>query len=145
MKAKEYLQQLQRLDTIIKHEIKEKTELRNSLASVSSPSSSIERIKGGSLSDNSSFSTRILRIIDLEAEIDKNICTLVNLKHLIIHQIDNLQNVRHIKLLYKRYVEFKPLKLIADEINFTYQYTKELHGNALQEFEKTYPNLPINT
>jgi len=39
------------------------------------------------------------------------------------------------------YVEFKKFEIVAIEMNFTYQYIVELHGYALQDFERTYENL----
>lgn len=30
---------------------------------------------------------------------------------------------------------------IAEEMNFTYQYTRRLHGTALQDFENTYKEI----
>jgi len=35
-----------------------------------------------------------------------------------------------------RYVEYKKLEEIAVDLNFTYQYVRELHGHALQEFTR---------
>ena len=63
------------------------------------------------------------------------------LKHKIIGEIHNMKKPDHIRLLYKKYVENKRLELIAVEMNYTYQYVRELHRYALQEFETTYTNL----
>ena len=72
------------------------------------------------------------RILDLEAEIDKEIDGFVNKKHQIINQI---------QVLFKRYVEFMRLEVVAVEMGYTYQYTRDLHGNALRNFERSYTNL----
>ena len=58
-----------------------------------------------------------------------------------INQIQALQNPKHIDILYKHYVEFKRLEIVAVEMNFTYQYIVELHGTALKEFQLTHENL----
>jgi hypothetical protein len=52
--------------------------------------------------------------------------------------------VNHVRILFKKYVEFKRLEVIAVEMNYTYQYTKELHGYALADFQRTYTNLLSN-
>lgn len=44
-------------------------------------------------------------------------------------------------ILYKRYVEYKRLKTIADEMNYTYEYIRSMHGWALEEFSKKILNL----
>ncbi len=141
MKAKEYLQQLYRLDVIINQKIQEKDDLLTFLTSISYPDISQERVQGGKLPGETGFSQRVIRLIDLEEEINTEIDYSVNLKHKIINEIHSLKNINHMEILYKRYVENKRLEKIAVEMNYTYQYIKEIHGHALQEFERTYPNL----
>lgn len=140
MKAKEYLQQLQRLDTVINQKIKEVQDLRLKSQSTGSVDYSKERVQS-SPSGDAPFVKPICRIIDLEAEINAEIDTFVDEKHKIINQIQALQNPKHIDILYKHYVEFKRLEIVAVEINFTYQYIVELHGTALKEFQLTHENL----
>lgn len=141
MKAKEYLQQLNRISVIINQKTEEKEALRDSLTSISSPDFSRERVQGGDLPGDAGFAKKVIRLISLEKEIDEKINGFINLKCKIIEQIQGLQNANHIKILYKRYVECKSLGLISVEMNYSYQYTKELHVYALHEFESTYPNL----
>lgn len=140
MKAKEYLQQLKRLDTVINQKIKELGDLRSMSTGVGGFDYSKERVQS-SPSGDAPFVKLIGRIIDLEEEINAEIDAFVDKKHEIINQIQALKDDKFIDLLYKRYVEYKRLEVISVEMNYTYQYTKELHGYALQEFERTYPNL----
>lgn len=140
MKAKEYLQQLKRLDTVINQKIKELGDLRSMSTSAGGFDYSKERVQS-SPSGDAPFVKLIGRIIDLEEEINAEIDAFVDKKHEIINQIQALKDDKFIDLLYKRYVEYKRLEVISVEMNYTYQYTKELHGYALQEFERTYPNL----
>lgn len=140
MKAKEYLQQLQRLDTVINQKIKEVQDLRLQTQGIGGLDYSKERVQS-SPSGDAPFVKPICRIIDLEAEINAEIDRFVDEKHKIINQIQALQNPKHIDILYKHYVEFKRLEIVAVEINFTYQYIVELHGTALKEFQLTHENL----
>lgn len=140
MTAKEYLQQLQRLDIMINQKTKELDTLRLQIQSIGSIDYSKERVQT-SPSGDASFVKLIGRITDLEAEINAEIDKYVDKKHQIINQIQSLQNVNYISILFKRYVEYKRLRCICVEMDFTYQYIRELHGYALQEFEKTYTNL----
>lgn len=140
MKAKEYLQQLQRLDTMINQKIKELGDLRLMLQSVGGIDYSKERVQS-SLSGDAPFVKPVLRMIELEQEINAEIDRFVDEKHEIINQIQALQNPKHIDILYKHYVEFKRLEIVAVEMNFTYQYIVELHGTALKEFQLTHENL----
>ncbi len=137
MKAKEYLQQLQRLDVMINQKIKEIDDLRLSAKSVSSLDYSKERVQT-SPSGDAPFVKLIGRIAELEAEINAEIDTFVDKKHKIINQIQTLNNSKYIEVLYKKYVEFKRLEVIADEIGYTYQYIVLLHGQALKEFSRKF-------
>lgn len=140
MKAKEYLQQLQRLDTVINQKIKEVHDLRLQAQSTGGIDYSKERVQT-SPSGDAPFVKLIGRIIDLEQEINAEIDAFVDDKHKIINQIQGLKNSDYISLLFKRYVEFKKFETIAVEMNFTYQYVVELHGYALKDFQTTYENL----
>lgn len=140
MKAKEYLQQLQRLDIIINQKIKEIQNLRLKSQSTGDIDYSEERVQL-SFSGNAPFVKLIEEIIDLEAKINTEINTFVEEKHKIINRIQGLKNSDYIALLFKRYVEFKKFETIAIEMNFAYQYILNMHGHALKEFETTYENL----
>ncbi|MEY8428443.1 hypothetical protein AALA00_12140 [Lachnospiraceae bacterium 46-15] len=140
MKAKEYLQQLRRLDTVINQKIKELEDLRIKVKGVGSLDYSKERVQT-SPSGDAPFENIFGRIVDLEAEINREIDTFIVEKHEIINQIQVLKNSKYIEVLYKHYVEFKRLEVVAVEMNFTYQYVVELHGCALKEFQTTYENL----
>jgi len=140
--AKEYLSQLNQLDTMINQRIKEKDSIRSYLSDLSAVEFAQEKVQGGKLPGETGFTEKVIRLIDLETEIDRLIDDYVDLKHKIIGQIHNLNNANHIKLLYSRYVERKRFEEIAVDMNYAYQYVKQLHKNALQEFERSYPILP---
>ena len=140
MKAKEYLQRLKELDIKINQKIKELEDLKVTARSVKSIDYSTERVQS-SPSTDASFVKTIEKINILENEINAKIDEFVDEKDKIINQIQGLENSKYIEILFKRYVEFKKIEDIADEMNFTYQYARELHGYALQDFERTYKNL----
>ena len=138
MTAKEYLQQLKRLDTVINKKIQELSELRT-MSTVGSFEYK-ERVQS-STSQDAPFVKIVNKIIELEEEINNEINKFIDKKHMIINQILTLNDSKYIELLYKKYVEFKKLEVIAIEMNYTYQYTRSLHGYALQEFKRIFPNL----
>lgn len=135
MKAKEYLQQLQRLDTVINQKIKEVHDLRLQAQSTGGLDYSKERVQT-SPSGDAPFVKLIGRVIDLEVEINAEIDRYVDEKHKIINEIQALKDADHISLLYKRYVEFKKFEVIAVEMNYTYRYVLNMHGYALKDFEE---------
>ncbi len=140
MWAKEYLQQLQRLDTVINQKIAELEDLRLKAESVGSIDYAKDKVQTSSAGD-APFVNMVGRIADLEAQIRDEIDMYINDKHKIINQIQDLVNSAYVQVLYKRYVEFKNFALIADEMNFTYQYVLGLHQKALQEFQTMHINI----
>lgn len=137
MTAKEYLKQLELLNEMINQKVSQVDELR-------------EMAMGGGMGiryDKDPVQTsvsadagtnKIIKYIDLENEVNADIDRYVDLKNRIINQIHGIKNVNHMKLLYKRYVEFKRLEVISVEMNFSYDHTRRLHGYALLDFERTY-------
>lgn len=140
MKAKEYLKHLKRLDTIINQKLQELSDLRLKMASPPGIDYSKDRVQT-SPSGEAPFVRIMDRVMELEAEINDEVDRFVDEKHKIINQIQGLKDSRCIEILFKRYVEYKSLETIAVELNYTYQYTRELHGHALQEFQRTYNTL----
>ena len=134
MKPKEYLQQIQKLDVMINQKIAEKFELRK-FDGVSGIDYSGDKVQSSPKGD-APFTKSVERIIDLEKEIDDMIDQYVNLKDQIINEIQSLSNVTYIEILYKRYIKYKRLEVIAVELGYSYQYVRVMHGYALQEFEK---------
>ena len=135
MKAKEYLSQLQRLDTIVNQKIQERADLRAQLTSISSPDLSKDRVKGGKLPGESGFADRIVKLLSLEEEIDRDTDAFIDLKHKIIGQIHNLHNAEQMKVLYKRYVEFERFEQIAVDLHYSIRNIYKIHGYALKEFQ----------
>lgn len=139
MRAKEYLQQLQRLDTLINQRIKELYNLRVMLTNIGSFDYSKDRVQTSSSGD-APFVKTIGKIVELEEEINREIDNFIDEKHKIINQIQSLKNSKYIDILYKHYVEMKHLEIIAVDMNFSYNYIKHLHGCALKDFENKVLN-----
>lgn len=138
MKAKDYLKKLKKLETLISQKLEELNTLRYS-AIRTTVNTEQERVKTSGGSDR--LGNTVSRIVDYDSEINAEIDEFIKIKHQIINQIQGMDNVNHIQLLYKKYVQFKSFDIIAEEMNYTYQYTIELHGSALKVFEETYLNL----
>lgn len=138
---KEYLLKLQRLNANINQKIAELDSLRLMCTSIKSPSFDSDKVQTGGSGD-APFVRQIEKIMLLQSEINAEIDRFVDEKHTIINQIQQLSDSRYIEILHKRYVEFKRLEVVAVEMNYSYQYTIELHGHALKAFKnillKTY-------
>ena len=135
MKAKEYLNQLALLDMKINLKLKELDGLRTKLIGVGSVNYSDDRVQTSPKSD-ARFAEILHNIECLEKEINDDIDKLVNKKHEIISQIQELKQPKQIEILYKRYVECQDFKVIAEKMGYSYQHIMRLHISALKEFQK---------
>ena len=136
MKSKEYLQQLKLLDVKIDQKLKQAGDLRQMAQATGALDYSKDRVQTSSSGD--ALSNAVIKYLSLEEEIDRQIDQFVDLKNQIINQIQGLKDVNYVQVLFKRYVEYKKLEVIAVEMDYTYSYVRALHGYALQEFERTY-------
>lgn len=132
MTAKEYLSQLKILDIKINQRLRQKEELKEIMYSIPAVNTENERASGGVKRNYN----KVDKYIDMEREIDKIIDEFVNLKHKIVGEIQRLNNPLFIDILYKKYVEFKGLELIAVEMNYNYNYIRHIHGTALKRFDE---------
>lgn len=136
MTPKKYLMQIQKLNVLIDQRLKEQEELRyfDGVAGIDYAKDKVQTSPKG----EAPYVRAIERIIDLDKEIDALIDEYVDLKNKIIGEIQTLSKSVYIQILYKKYVEFKRLEVIAVEMNYSYDYIKHQHGYALQEFGRKY-------
>lgn len=137
MKAKDYLMKIQTLDAIINQKLAEKAQLEEALISISSINFSKERVQASSKHDAPYIKT-VNRLMDLEEEIEQRINHFFNQKHKIINEIQSLDDVRYIQILFKKYVEYKSLEEIAAEMEYSYDRIKHIHCHALKAFETNF-------
>lgn len=136
MKAKEYLQQLQKLDIVINQKLQELYELKK-MSGIKCIDYTMEKVQS-SQKYCATFETVLIKIIDMENEINAEIDSFIDMKHCIINQIQLLENCIFVKLLYKRYVKYKSFEQIAVEMGYTYDYIRKIHIKALRNFEKRH-------
>ncbi len=137
--AKQYLGTLRRMEKSIERKKVELEQLREAAAGDKGMSYDSVRVQTSGAGDM--MARTVSEYVDLEKEISGKIKALVYTRHKIIGQIENLENQDYVSLLSKRYVEYKSFELISVEMGYTYQYVREMHGRALQNFGRTYTNL----
>lgn len=133
MTAKEYLQQIRKIDLLIQNKLEQAQELRSKL-----------EVKGINFeSDGSTSATRnvtkmndlIVSVVTLEEEINQQIDLLINKKREVMEVIDSLDNADEISLLYKRYFNYMSWEEIAVDMKFSYKHIHRIHGNALKSVQ----------
>ena len=78
---------------------------------------------------------------DIERRIDEEIADFYEYRHRITKEIQSLNDSDYIRILFKMYVQYKSLKVIAGEMGRSYSYVRETHNKALAEFENRYHDL----
>lgn len=78
----------------------------------------------------------MVRLFERMEALDNDIATLSIDIDDRINSIEKLNNDTHKSVLYKRYVENKTFEEISVEMGYVYNYTCNLHGDALSELSK---------
>lgn len=135
MKAKEYLQQIQKCDKRIENRLSMLKMLRDLATSVTSVMKDTP-VQGGGANDkignaNDKIGNAIVNIISLENEINAEVDKFVDLKREAMRAIDKI-DPPYSCILYKRYFEYQTWEQIAVDMNFCFRHTVRLHGIALK-------------
>lgn len=133
MNAKEYLSQAFRLDQRINSKLEQVLSLRD-LATKATASIHAERVSG--TKQRSPMENAIVKLIDLEHEIDRDIDKLVDLKREIIGVINSVQQPEFHLLLELRYLSYKTWEEIAEMMNYSWRNIHYVHSKALRAIER---------
>lgn len=137
MDTKQYLNQISRLDIMIKNKITELSSLREMCYGLSAISNE-ERVQ--STPNHDKIGTTISKLDELERSIDSLVDEFVDKRSKIISQIDTMEDEAVYNVLFARYIEKKTFEKISTEMNYSFRQTTRLHGKAIKEFEKKYGN-----
>jgi len=132
MTAKEYLGQARFLDMRINSKIQQVMSLNELATKCTSTISDMPKNpnRGGSRMEDA-----IVKIIDLEEEINRDIDKLVDLKRDIMTAIKAVPNTEYQTILEKRYLCFITWEQIAVDLNYSMQHTFRMHDKALKEID----------
>lgn len=135
MKIKEYLMQAYRIDQRINSKLEQIAALHDLATKATVTYSDMPKSPNRS---GAKIEDAIIKIMDLEDEINRDIDKLVDLKTDITHLIKNLDSHEHQIILEQRYLCFKPWEQIAVDMGYSIQHTFRLHDAALTELERFY-------
>ena len=128
MTIKEYLSQAYRIDQRINSKLEQVQSLRELAEKATSTLSDIPCSGNG---NKQKMESVIVKIIDLENEIDEEIGKLIDLKQEIVSLIKQVKNPEYQTLLELRYLNFKTWEQIASEMHYSIQHTFRIHDKAL--------------
>ena len=133
MQTKEYLNQISRMNRVINNKLTEISQLQEMACSILSIKNE-ERVQ--STPNFDTIGTVVSKIVDMEKEVDLLVDILFDIKKDIYFKINMLSNQKHKEILIKKYIEFKSIYTIAEELGMTDRGCKKAHKRALEEFEK---------
>lgn len=131
--AKRYLQQVKQCDMRIRIKMEDLEQLK---AFTTKVTSTLSDVSVSGTKNNDKMGDAIVRIIELQNDINCEIDRLVDLKKEVCAVLDKVSNEDQHTVLYKRYVQFKTFEKIACEMNMTYRNVCYIHGRALQAVER---------
>lgn len=132
--AQVYLEEVELLDARIKNKLIEQVQWKEIALSISANMEG-ERVKS-STTTKSKMADAVAKCVDMEREIDSLIDNLIDLKKDVIQTIEKLDNATEYKLLHLRYIQFVPLKDIADMWGWEYTNVTTTHGRAITSVQR---------
>ncbi len=130
MNAKEYLKQAFYLDKRINSKL-EQVESLNALATKAT--STLSDMPKSPNRGSSKLEDTIVKIIDLQEEINRDIDKLVDLKYEIVSTINKIVDKEIQVILEKRYLCFETWEKIAVDMSYDIRHIHRLHNRGLKE------------
>jgi DNA-directed RNA polymerase specialized sigma subunit len=128
MTVKEYLSQAYRIDQRINSKLEQVASLRELALKITA---SYRTEPKGTNKPGSAKENVIVKIIDLENQIDTDIDTLVDIKRDIMKVIKSVEQPEYNLLLELRYLNYKTWEEIAEIMNYSWRNVHYVHGKAL--------------
>lgn len=128
MTVKEYLGQAYRLDQRINSKL-EQLESLNGLATKCT--STLTGMPKNPSRSTSMMADAVAKIVDLQAQINRDIDLLVDLKCEMVRVIKNVEHSEYQTLLELRYLCFKTWEQIAVDMNYSIDNVYRIHRKAL--------------
>ena len=138
--AKEYLSQAYRIDQRINSKLEQVRSLRELATKATTTLSDMPRSSSPNFHRMEDFITKAL---DLESEINTDLCRLIDIKREIVTVIKCVENFELQTLLEARYLCFKTWEEIAVEMHFDLRWVYRLHSRALDEVEAIRHHRPL--
>jgi DNA-directed RNA polymerase specialized sigma subunit len=128
--AKSYLRKIKLLDAHIDNKLNDLATLRTMVTKITATITPVA-VSGSGNQDK--LGDAVAKIVDLQDEINRDIDRYIDAKREVSAVLEKLQDPDHVKVLHKRYIEYKPWEQIACEMHCTYRNVCYIHGKALQE------------
>jgi len=130
MTSKKYLEEIQDLEARIKEKEEDIQDLWEAATFITTPSGT-EPVQTSNISDK--VGTNAVKIAAMVQELEQMKAIFISERAKRIKAIDAIEKTLHRTILRQKYVKYKELTDIAEEIGYSYQYIVEQHGEALKK------------
>lgn len=120
--AQKYLEQVEKLDAIIKNKLIERAQWRDLALGITAQMGG-ERVQSSGAKDK--MANAVEKCVDIEAEIDRAVDNLVDTKKEVIQTIEELYSATEYNVLHMRFIQYKTLEEIADHYGKDYEWAKK--------------------
>lgn len=131
--AKEFMRQVEKLDLRIRNKLIEQQQWRDIALGITA---NMEGERVQSSGAKSKMADALDKCVDMEAEIDRLIDNLIEVKKKVIETIERLDSATEYNVLHMRYIQFKDLQEIADHYGYEYGWATTTHGRALKSLQE---------
>lgn len=132
MKAKQFLKQIEKLETMVENKLAEKEKWRSIAIGISSPTIG-DKVQ--TTPNQSKMSDAVAKMISLEAEVSEYIDRLIDTTKEVIAVIEQLNPVEY-DVLHKRYIQNKVFKEISASKGKSESWATTIHGRALKNVQR---------
>lgn len=133
--AKDYLSQAYHIEQRIHSKLSQVQSLR---ALASRATATFSETLGNTSSNSQGMEDFLLKALDLEKEIHKDLIALMDLKQELVNCIKCVANPELQTLLELRYLCYESWREIAVKMRYDIRHVHRLHGRALQEVERIF-------
>lgn len=133
MIAKDFLQQPKKLDMMIVNKLAEQRQWRDVALGITA---NMEGERVQSAGTQSRMADAVEKCVDMEAEINSLIDSLIETKKEVIQTIEKLDSPVEYDVLHRRYIQYISLQDIADHYHKDYGWATTVHGRALKSLQE---------
>lgn len=130
LNTRQYLRQISVITRKIENKDAERYKLEQLAQRLSAPIGA-ERVQVSHNPD--AMADTVVRIVEVEQEIDKLVRDLLNVQSEIVKTIDGLPNQNWVDVLHKQYVEGKSLRETADKMGYSIDHVKHMSQTAIKQ------------
>lgn len=130
--AQIYLRQVEKLDLRIQNKLVECQQWRDIALGITA---NVGGEKVQSSGSQSKMADAVIKCVDMEAEINALVDSLIAAKRDVIATIEKVDNPTEYDILHKRYIQFYSLREIADISGRDYTTITTTHGRALKSVQ----------